>query len=472
MNIDVEVKNLGQLKHGKIRIRPLTVIAGPNGTGKSFFTKFMYSFLNVINKNVFHTSIEDSIKRLKALLRGFSNQLTYASEQDMNLIRNADFFLDTFNDDLTTANQWNISEYLEHSRSKAKEYSDFSNSVKVYFSELSKKEKKYKSISRIANNINKINNELHNKLENSFSHYVECIVSTLDNELKENFQTPDIRDLISHDQNNMQISVSELFKVGVNTDGVNFSLEHEFINEVSSLSRVVFFESPAYWKVRDALLHAKNSHWGGFFINKGANNNLNGVPKYFYDLDKSLKIESKNENTPEVKRICDEIYEALNGEVLFKGDDLVFKEKNSGREISKNLISFGMTNLGMIQCLLKNNVVTPGSFLFIDEPETNLHPNWQVLLMQTLVALADNNINIIIATHSIDMLKALEVSVKETNNTRDITEFMSVNYFDSNGELFEFDSKDPLDNLDEAKIALNSSYSKLYFKGLKCDTDK
>jgi predicted ATP-dependent endonuclease of OLD family len=37
-----------------------------------------------------------------------------------------------------------------------------------------------------------------------------------------------------------------------------------------------------------------------------------------------------------------------------------------------------MTNLGMIQALLKNNVINEGSFVFFDEPETNLHPAWQV----------------------------------------------------------------------------------------------
>jgi hypothetical protein len=44
---------------------------------------------------------------------------------------------------------------------------------------------------------------------------------------------------------------------------------------------------------------------------------------------------------------------------------------DSGRSIDKNLISFGMTNLGMIQALLKNNVISEGSFIFFDEPENS-----------------------------------------------------------------------------------------------------
>lgn len=36
MKIDVKVKNLGKIKEAEFHIRPMTVIIGPNGTGKSF----------------------------------------------------------------------------------------------------------------------------------------------------------------------------------------------------------------------------------------------------------------------------------------------------------------------------------------------------------------------------------------------------------------------------------------------------
>jgi len=43
MNLDVSIKNLGKLESGTIKIRPITLLTGPNGTGKSFFTKYLYS---------------------------------------------------------------------------------------------------------------------------------------------------------------------------------------------------------------------------------------------------------------------------------------------------------------------------------------------------------------------------------------------------------------------------------------------
>lgn len=123
-----------------------------------------------------------------------------------------------------------------------------------------------------------------------------------------------------------------------------------------------------------------------------------------------------------------------------------------------------MTNIGMIHALLKNNVITSGSFVFIDEPETNLHPKWQVMLMELLVKLADSNVNIVIATHSIDMLKALEVTLYKNNKSTD-ENFMSIHYCDTDGELYEFDSNIPVKQLIEARAELNSSYTDLYFEG-------
>jgi len=183
------------------------------------------------------------------------------------------------------------------------------------------------------------------------------------------------------------------------------------------------------------------------------------VPKYFYDLDNALNTKTKTEGV--FKVATDLLDTTLGGEFVFKGDNLSFKDNKSGREISKNLVSFGMTNLGMIQALLKHNVITEGSFVFIDEPETNLHPDWQVILMQVLLILAQAGVNIVITTHSTDLLKALEVNLKKQEI--DSKDFLSVHFVDSDGKLFEFESTDSNQQLIEARELLNSTYEKLYF---------
>jgi predicted ATPase len=86
-----------------------------------------------------------------------------------------------------------------------------------------------------------------------------------------------------------------------------------------------------------------------------------------------------------------ELKTEIGGEFIFENGRLSFVD-DSGRSVDKNLISFGMTNLGMIQALLKNNVISEGSFIFFDEPETNLHPAWQVVLTKVLIKLAESGV--------------------------------------------------------------------------------
>jgi predicted ATPase len=105
----------------------------------------------------------------------------------------------------------------------------------------------------------------------------------------------------------------------------------------------------------------------------------------------------------------------------------------------------------MIQALLKNNVISEGSFIFFDEPETNLHPAWQVVLTKVLIKwclfyllakflevihrfqdciihsktnpqqvvltkvlikLAESGVNVVMATHSLDIIKAFRTTFR------------------------------------------------------------
>jgi hypothetical protein len=60
-------------------------------------------------------------------------------------------------------------------------------------------------------------------------------------------------------------------------------LKSDFINDISSLSRVVFSESPAYWSVRDALNKSKEVRKTG---------DLTGVSKY-PSVDRLVSSSSK-----------------------------------------------------------------------------------------------------------------------------------------------------------------------------------
>ena len=56
----------------------------------------------------------------------------------------------------------------------------------------------------------------------------------------------------------------------------------------------------------------------------------------------------------------------------------------------------GIKQIGLIQILIANRKLSQNSFLIIDEPEVNLHPEWQFKLAKILV-LISKKLNIYIA---------------------------------------------------------------------------
>lgn len=103
----------------------------------------------------------------------------------------------------------------------------------------------------------------------------------------------------------------------------------------------------------------------------------------------------------------------LNGRFKFdyNKNEFVFISDKS-EYLIKNTAS-GLKQLGIIQLLLENRGLTKNSFLIIDEPEVNLHPEWQIKFAEILILLVKKlNISLYINTHSPFLAEAIEVYSK------------------------------------------------------------
>ncbi len=448
--LNIKVENLGRFKGGTIKVRPLTVLTGENGTGKSFFTKTLYSVFSIINKNLLYIEAIDNIRMSSVAIDIFDDSLMRKGEVDRSHIQLLKSTLDELRSLLIEIKDRPIDAYFQTcsvaTNAQVKKFNKF---IK-YLIKLEKKQK-IKSVRYPTDFLKKCLDSLIFNLTKGNEKYIYLLSKSIKKELQENFQIANISELVSFDENKTSLS-TDGFNISFNKqNAINFNLNLGFINDIFSLSRVVFFESPAYWSVRDALNKSKE-------VEK--KNDLTGVSKYFYDLDKTLNTKSTNPPLEIISKLAGDLKTEIGGEFIFESGRLSFVD-DSGRSIDKNLISFGMTNLGMIQVLLKNNVISKGSFVFFDEPETNLHPAWQVLLTKVLIKLADNGVNVVMATHSLDMIKALEVHTKEKDG-----DFIAVNHFTKKGGLLKFDSDDITENLIESRNELMNAYEDLFLSEL------
>ncbi len=100
--------------------------------------------------------------------------------------------------------------------------------------------------------------------------------------------------------------------------------------------------------------------------------------------------------------------EILGGELRETRDNYYLVD-NNGRELGANLLAEGLRKFGMLQKLLLNGSLTEQTTLFWDEPEANLNPALLRKLAAILAELARQGFQIILATHSTDLLKEFHI---------------------------------------------------------------
>ena len=132
---------------------------------------------------------------------------------------------------------------------------------------------------------------------------------------------------------------------------------------------------------------------------------------YFLEHVKSLEAaleitEDNNNEDLEVEKLIKEI---LGGEIKKENGELFFVRENGFKTHMKNTSS-GVKQVAIIQTLLNNKELEPNSFLIMDEPEVNLHPEWQIKFAKILVLLVKElDLSIYIASHSPFFIEAIEL---------------------------------------------------------------
>ena len=160
------------------------------------------------------------------------------------------------------------------------------------------------------------------------------------------------------------------------------------------------------------------------------------------------------------------IYERLTGKDVLGGEikiselgELLFQEND--RSFPMSTTATGTANLGMLALLIERKVLDTNTLIFIDEPESNLHPAWQVVMAEALFELAKGGANVVIATHSADIMKWLEVHVKKNP---DDEKLIALNKFPVNGDTI--DEQDFSDKMASIKRELTKPFADLYVDGL------
>jgi len=230
----------------------------------------------------------------------------------------------------------------------------------------------------------------------------------LENKLLWTFQPPDWRlnQLISKGQQRLQVSAcfydSHLyFVLGDKTTTA--------ISEVSELTErfpqfnTLFIPPKEILTAFDAIAATREQL------------EIAGFDDTFFDLIKALRLPVTRgkiqDNLQKAVTILDRILKA--GQIQFDKQGFIFKRDNTQYAMSET--AEGIKKIGILQTLIRNRKIKPGTILFIDEPEVNLHPKAIVGLVEMLFHVARAGIQVYIATHSYFILKRFELLARQHN---------------------------------------------------------
>lgn len=265
----------------------------------------------------------------------------------------------------------------------------------------------------------------------------EPINNILNIGFKKNFQITNLQNLINQNQQkNLKLSLETLGTIEIDKNQkIQFHTENSTVPLVDCLNNIIFFDSPVYIKIRKALEKSKNSRFSQF--DKDEDKYLKGYPQYLdqlYDY-----IDKEYIDIPEFYVISQEIQEIIQGKLEVSNSGEISYTDTNHNTIPLSLTAMGISNIGLIDLLLRNNIINKGSFLIMDEPEVHLHPEWQVVMAQILYKIAKNGANVIIATHSLDFLKAFENILKEDKKAEEIIAINKMPYDEEFTDLSELE---------------------------------
>jgi energy-coupling factor transporter ATP-binding protein EcfA2 len=137
-----------------------------------------------------------------------------------------------------------------------------------------------------------------------------------------------------------------------------------------------------------------------------------GFDDTYYDLAKALRPEGTQRELPDsLRRVLEELRALFSGEIVSERGKLVFQRGEDRFWMSQ--VAEGIKKIGILARLISNGEIQRDTVLFMDEPETNLHPAAVRRLMRMLHDISRAGVQIFLATHSYFVLKQLEIISRE-----------------------------------------------------------
>lgn len=466
--MDIKLKNFGKIKEADIQLSGLTLIAGPNDSGKSTVGKALFAiiksianypdYFNQVNSEKLY---REYLKPLRLELREIDRLIMLSSRRKSNGT--------TLFDELDIDKN-KIQTLLENIR-------------KIFSRSMMKitDEQKVRLLTNLYNNVDFFRNK------ETVEELIKNAISFLNkgNDAKGKIQL--IANRIFQDvfEGNINNSVhkKDISFINFESDGnviLSLSSEDDTLNccefneVLHTFSDATLIDNP--------------------FLLENDYNNYNDYKEFYtleFDAIAGIKRLDITTDLVEKERLAvkklnkDCYYEDLLAEfkkvfskAQFKystsDNRLKYKVNKTSKELEISNIASGCKSFGLLYILLKTGVITKDSLIVFDEPENHLHPEWQIKYAEIICKMVKNGFYVLLTSHSPYMIQALRTySEKEGIFDNKVNFYFAVSDAKTENYSIIENVRDSNGNFDDSKIfkslyapieELNNIYAEIYKK--------
>lgn len=383
-DIRVIAENFRAINHADIIINGITVVAGENGSGKSSISKLLYFLYRTV------ADYERIVSReLRKSLMDVSRFLEIVAQESRYYDKGLDFRGEVMDLRRTLPNAEALTEEMN-------KWIELVAKIETFLASVDGANNHEYLANRNSGRFRHILKDLLNtdNKEENFTQSFAKVKSLIEENFKKAIDTVELRPtslfieelhrVFSDETLPGKFEVQEYGDLIVALDKKNLSIPY-------SIQNAIYLDTPM-------MLHSESS------------NNI-----HWDDLEELLQKKTTGRHS-----IADLINrEIIQGDVyseesLYSTDDFKFK-RNDGEVFDLLNVATGIKSFSILQILLKNGTITDKTLLILDEPESNLHPQWIIEYARIIVLLNKQlGIKFFLATHNPDMVSAIRyISEKE-----------------------------------------------------------
>lgn len=417
----IEINNIGKIENAEIILDGITIVAGENNTGKSTIGKTLYSLLRGMDEweDSYYikcsNELYETIKKESEKLEEFCLKNTNASRRRTNRSNELIRSFSNNKEFIAEVEDFQISS-TEEGDFKSEEYLHVQNDIEDYC-------RKYLSLYQKSDVENIIDRN-----QDFFQNWKTQMINILKNEVEIDevvLQARKLKDSLNQcfrnqfkslSNENEYCSVSFSDSNNESTFSISKSSE-KLTSPIRTNKGVYFIESPKLFDEigRFGLMMNPKDSLKELMVPNSVINFFMGYRNYrpFNSLNAfniNLLNDDDNKISEEAHEVLDMLRNEMNGQAeYYVKEGIKFKDKNWSTPIFAQNVSSGLKAMAFLEYAIRVGAIKKNDVLILDEPEINLHPEWQVIYARALVLLQKSyKLTLLITSHSPYFIRAIE----------------------------------------------------------------